>query len=404
MGKKVICYIQAYDCERTVEAAMRSVLEQTYDNWLCVVVSNGNKNTIQKPNWTYEVIKKFAAKDRRFIVLNRRKNCLRVYTWMMYHLGKCFPDSYICTLDADDEYENDFFERAVSFAEEYDLDIAACGTEILLKERAGAPEKALLGRRQVAENTVIREKDYTDQFVVYKPFFNELWGKLYRAELLVNTERSKAIYSKPEKLFISDTIFAMNLLSHSSAIGILSGTSHKFFQFEVRAASNGTFLLSKDLLRDNRGKFGLLPVYRTYKVFMSFLDSHGKVSDELYEYMQAVLFGWLNDFYTRVLLQVQDEKTLVNLISRMAQCEKFDELMFYRDGGKYDNLRNYGKREEFCKLLYYTLICQKGIRSRSVLGPGNFFCCFATERKIDRVAAKLKATVRELSELQERRE
>lgn len=398
MGKRVVCYIQAFDCERTVEAAMQSVLNQTYDNWLCVVLSNGNKNTAQEPNWTYDVIRKAAAKDRRFIVLNKRKNVVDMYKWMLYHLGRCFPDSYICVLDGDDEYKNDFFERAVSFGEENNLDIVACGTEIVLKERAGAEEKAVLGRRQVSENTVIKEKDYTDRFITYKPFFNELWGKLYRAELLAETEKGKAIYSPADNLFAVDMVFTINALTRSSAIGILSGTSHKYFQYEMRKASNGTVAANTADHKGAAKKTATLPVYNTYEVFMSFLSAHGKVSDELYEYMQAVLFGWFYEFYEKVLLQVQDERAFVNLTARLVFHPKFDEIMGYQDSGKYDNLRNYDRRREFCSLLYHTLLCQKGIRNRRVLWMDHLPCSPSTRREIDRTAAKLKDTIHVLSE------
>ena len=149
-------------------------------------------------------------------------------------------------------------------------------------------------------------------------------------------------------------------------------------------------------------KFASLPVYKTYERFLSFLNSHGTVSDELYEYMQAVLFGWFNDFYTRVLLQIQDERAFVNLVSHLVCSKKFHELMYYRDSGKYDNLRNYEKRKEFCELLHHALLCQKGVRNRRILGINNLPCSFATSREIDRVAVKLKATIQALSKLQEK--
>ena len=412
MGKKVICYIQAFDCELTVEAAMQSVLNQTYDNWLCVVLSNGNKNTIQEPNWTYDVIKKFAAKDRRFIVLNKRKNSIDMYPRMLFHLARCFPDSYVCSLDADDEYRSDYFERAVSLAEEYDLDIVACGTEIILKEQAGAPEKALLGRRQISESMVIKKKDYTNRFIAYKPFLNEIWGKLYRASLLAETEKGRDNYFKiGESLFVSDSLFVLDLLKRSSAIGILSGTSHKFFQFEIRKASNATNLTSVSNHRTAVKNFtkitkifksNLLPVYKTYNYFLSFLNSHGNISDELYEYMQAVLFGWFNDFYARVLLQLQSEQAFAKLVSHMVFYPKFDELMCYKDSGRYDNLRNYEKRKEYCKLLYHLSLCQKGVRNRLRREKDDQPCSFMTRREIDRVAAKLEATIETLANLQEK--
>mgnify|MGYP002800502680 CR=1 FL=1 len=144
MTKKIICYIQAFDCEKTIAATMQSILEQTYKNWICFVLSNGNENTVSAPNWSFDVIKNYAAIDSRFIVLNKRKNDLGMYMPMLYHLAQSFPDSYICSLDADDTYKNDFFERSIIFAEKNDLDIVACGTDIILKERTDSSTETLL--------------------------------------------------------------------------------------------------------------------------------------------------------------------------------------------------------------------------------------------------------------------
>ena len=423
MKKRVICFICAFDCELTVEAAMRSVQNQTYDNWLCVVLSNGNRNSAYEPNWTYDVIKKFAAKDRRFIVVNKRKNSIDMYPRMLFHLAKCYPDSYICSLDADDEYSSDFFERAVSLAEEHDLDVVACGTELILKERAGGDEKALLSRRQINENMIIRKEDYTNQFLAYKPFLNEIWGKLYRASLLAETEDRKDNYFKiGESLFVSDSLFVLDLLKRSSAIGILSGTSHKFYHFEIRKASNATNVSSVSNHRSVINRFTkftklfrlpklpkltklfkstLLPIYKTYNYFLSFLNTYGDISDELYEYMQAILFGWFNDFYARVLLQVQSEQAFAKLVSKLVFDPKFDELMCYKDSGKYNNLRDYKKRKEFCTLLYHLSLCQKGVRNNIVRKKDDQPCSLRTRRELDRVAAKLEATIETLSKLQE---
>ena len=179
MERKVICYIQAFDCEKTIEAAMQSILNQTYKNWICFVLSNGN----QAPNYSFDIIKAFAARDRRFVVLNKKYNLIDMYIPMLYHLAKCFPDSYICSLDADDEYKSDFFERAITLAEENHLDIVACGTEIVWKKRAGSRKETLISKRELKEDRIIKDEAFTSQFPIYKPFFNEMWGKLYHASL-----------------------------------------------------------------------------------------------------------------------------------------------------------------------------------------------------------------------------
>lgn len=410
MGKQVICYIQAFDCEDTIEAAMQSVLEQTYKNWRCFVLSNGNENTAKTPNRTFDVLKSFAEKDSRFVVLNKRKNNVYIYIPMLYALANRFQDRYICSLDADDAYQNDFFERGVAFAEAHDLDIVACGTEIILKEDAKSKDGVLVRKRAVDKNQIIKAQDFTRLFPMYKPFFNEMWGKIYRTELFGQQYNWNYAEKHFFRRFLPDTLFTIDNLSRSSAIGILSGVSHKFYQYRYRKADNATAIVNlisaTDWATAARNRYSL---YDTYGRVLQFLSAHGKVGSEVYEYMQAVLFGWFGDFYSRTLLPMHNDSQFAKWASSLVFHPKFDELMHYQDSGKYDNLRNYERRREFCELLYNTAVCQKAIRNSGfqfriganlVDRPGSL----VTQRKINRVVQKLENTMQVISEMQKRGE
>ena len=45
-------------------------------------------------------------------------------------------------------------------------------------------------RRQIEEDLVIPKDQFTSRFMTYKLFFNETWGKLYRAELFPSDRKS----------------------------------------------------------------------------------------------------------------------------------------------------------------------------------------------------------------------
>lgn len=399
MERRVICYIQAFDCEHTIGAAMQSVLNQTYNNWRCFVLSNGNGG-----NGTLDAIKNFAMRDNRFVVMNKRNNDLGRYFPMLYHLAKHFPDAYICTLDGDDVYQNDFFERAVTLAEGHELDIVACGTEITFKKNATVSEEALVARRASEENIIVNRKDFTQQFLIYKPFFNEVWGKLYRASLFDKKHDEKYARTKFRGRFLPDTLFTVDNLSRSRAIGILSGTSHKFYQYEQRSVHNGTAAVNVDEANRRRINF-LKPkftIYTTYAAIMSFLRSCGEVTDELYEYMQAVLFGWFGDFYARTLLPTTDEEKFVNHVYHLVFNRKFDEIMSYQDTGKYENLRGFTKRKEFCEQLINQLIGQLAIKNRTSFCGRSVYCDAGTRCKIEKIIKNLNDTVANISKYEVR--
>lgn len=405
MEKKVICYIQAFDCEHTIEAAMQSVLDQTYGNWLCFVLSNGNGG-----NGTFDVIKNFSLRDSRFIVLNKARNDVSIYIPMLYYLASRFPNSYICSLDADDVYQKNFFERAVTLAEEKQLDIVACGTEIVLKKNVEAEEEILLSRRALDEDLIVRKKDFTRQFCVYKPFFNEMWGKMYHSRLF--DARHNEAYARKRFFFhfLPDTLFTIDNLSRSHAIGILSGTAHKFYQFEQRPTSNATFMSNAYVANQQPKRYAnwktrqkqTFSVYATYQTIMAFLNAHGEIDRELYEYMQAVLFGWFGDFYARTLLLTTDEAKFVGHVEHLVFHPKFSKLMSYQDTGKYDNLRDFVKRKEFCERLKYQLIGQEAIKNRLLQGEDTY-CDAKTKQKIAEIIKKLDDVTDMISHKQQAR-
>ena len=411
MRKKVICFIQAFDCEKTIEATMRSVLEQTYPYWYCFVLSNGNRNALEAPNYSFDVIKNFAARDKRFVVLNKKYNSIDMYIPSLYHLAGMFPDDYICSLDADDIYENDFFERAVIFAEKEGLDIVACGTQIVLKKNEEAVEERLIGKREMEDDLIVRGEDFARKFIRYRSYFNEMWGKLYRASLF-SDERYDWKYAKKHFFgrFLPDTLFTFDNLSRCRALGILAGTSHKFYQFEQRKLSNATLAanaFAANHQRKGRSALGqFIPstnkfnVHDTYGMIMSFLRSHGRMDKETYEYMQAILFGWYGDYYARTLLPTSGEKALAEHTRRLVMHPKFDRLMRFRDSGKYDNLKGYKARKEFCVLLRNTLAYQPVIHNREKSGKINLACTPQTQYVLKQTIHKIDATIKVVESLQ----
>lgn len=209
-----------------------------------------------------------------------------MYFWMLGHLAASFLDTYICTLDADDEYDSAFFERGVAFAEEKRLDIVACGTEIILKKRAGEKEGTLLGRRQVEENLIVREDAFAEMFPTCKPFFNEMWRKLYRARLLCRKNYRQYVQERLLGRFLADTLLTIDCLDRSRSIGILRGTYHRFFQYEQRTASNATLISNANLAQQEvrRMQKSRFSVYGTHEQIMAFFRKHGEVDEALNEY------------------------------------------------------------------------------------------------------------------------
>lgn len=102
MGKKFSIIISAYNIETYIERAIKSVLEQTFENYELIIVNDCSKDK------TLEKIQNF--KDERIIVINNEKN---VGLGAVRNIGIAkAKGEYIVHLDGDDAlYENTTLEK-----------------------------------------------------------------------------------------------------------------------------------------------------------------------------------------------------------------------------------------------------------------------------------------------------
>lgn len=119
--------------------------------------------------------------------------------------------------------------------------------------------------------------------------------------------------------------------------------------------------------------------------------------------MQAVLFGWFNDYCNRTLLPIQNEKNFVFLAARLIDHPQFIELMTYRDSGKYQNLAGYRQRLEFCRHLRNALVAQQMVQNRMGLRRKGLPCTPTVRRQLAELISKLDDTAQRIIQLQEER-
>ena len=102
MGKKFSIIISAYNIETYIERAIKSVLEQTFENYELIIINDCSKDK------TLEKIQNF--KDERIIVINNEKN---VGLGAVRNIGIAKAQGeYIVHLDGDDAlYENTTLEK-----------------------------------------------------------------------------------------------------------------------------------------------------------------------------------------------------------------------------------------------------------------------------------------------------
>lgn len=106
-NEKVSIIMPAYNCEKFIAEAIRSVQAQTYTNWELIVVDDCSTDQ------TRTIIEKFAFEDKRIILLKNEKNSGAAAS--RNKAVESASGRYIAFLDSDDLWVNDKLEKQIGF-------------------------------------------------------------------------------------------------------------------------------------------------------------------------------------------------------------------------------------------------------------------------------------------------
>jgi len=105
MNELVSVIIPCYNQAKYLPEALQSILNQTCQNWECIIVNDGS------PDETEEVAKKWCVKDIRFHYLYQENGKLpKARNSGIQHAR----GDFILTLDSDDKFEPTFIEKALA--------------------------------------------------------------------------------------------------------------------------------------------------------------------------------------------------------------------------------------------------------------------------------------------------
>lgn len=189
---KLTVIMPAYNAEKYIEGSVRSVLDQSFSDLHLIVVSDGSTDA------TEEILRRIARSDARLEVLSVPNGGPAAARNRALEHADGSAD-YILFMDADDRLLPDAAEYALSGAR--DADIVIFGFSILSpdgSERSYSEKERRLTSANMGE--ALPE--------LYKAnLLNQVWGKLFRANLIFDNGISFADYRWGEdRLFIYDCI------------------------------------------------------------------------------------------------------------------------------------------------------------------------------------------------------
>lgn len=208
----------AYNAESTLRRTIESVLNQTYGDFQYLILDNGSNDA------TGDIIREYAQNDKRIVPyfnkVNRALNENPDFWEASHHIPE---GSYFCSLDADDWYEDIFFEEMLHFMESYNLDLGACGT-IFLDANTGA----VVGERVLRGNAILDSPDAYDKlFSVIHWNLRQSWGKLYSAKAAKRRYEIELPDWYP-KGYGGDTISVLAAAEGAERIGVYAKPLHNY--------------------------------------------------------------------------------------------------------------------------------------------------------------------------------
>jgi len=189
---KVAIIMPAYNAGEFIEASVRSILGQSCQELQLIVINDGSKDN------TGEILRRLAEEDSRLVTLSVENSGPAMARNRGLELVQ--PGTgYIMFADSDDELRSDAIEYALSRAE--DTDLVLMGFTIRNADGSKAdyfePEQLL------------SEEDMCEALGrLYKAnLLNQVWAKLFRAELLLESSIRFPDYRWGEdRLFIYDCL------------------------------------------------------------------------------------------------------------------------------------------------------------------------------------------------------
>ena len=186
---KVSIIMGIYNCEQTLDQAIKSILDQTYTNWELVMCDDGSKDN------TYNVAKKYKEKyNDKVILLNNQKN-----RGLNYTLNRCLKEAkgeYIARMDGDDISLPTRLEKEVEFLDNH-KEYAIVSTPMIFFDETGDWGRSYSIERPTKKDFIkhspvfchapcmVRRKAYIDVggYTVDKKMLRfedvNLWYKLY---------------------------------------------------------------------------------------------------------------------------------------------------------------------------------------------------------------------------------
>lgn len=121
---KISIVMPAYNCEKYIDRAIKSIISQTYENWELIITEDCSTDN------TFDIASKYESD--RIHIYKTEKNSGTVYTPRLIAFNHA-KGEYVINVDSDDYIESDYIQKCIQRIQETGAD-SCCGKMIMVDE------------------------------------------------------------------------------------------------------------------------------------------------------------------------------------------------------------------------------------------------------------------------------
>jgi len=190
---KVSIIVPAYNSEKYIERAIKSLIEQTYKDLEIIIVNDGSSDN------TGLIVEKLASYDSRIKLINQRNMGVSIArnTGLEFATG-----DFIGFIDSDDYAHKQMYEILIDNASKYEASIVECGFFSVKNDGE------ITGNYNFSPTIIDNPEESIKNFLLSKNSRAFPWNKLFRKEALKGIKFKKYNYSE-------DYLFNLHVLNNS---------------------------------------------------------------------------------------------------------------------------------------------------------------------------------------------
>jgi glycosyltransferase involved in cell wall biosynthesis len=183
--------IPVYNVSSFIEKCIKSLVDQSFKNFECIIVNDGTKDN------SIKLVEGIIKRDKRFKVFHQKNQG----QGMARNLGlKHAQGNYICFIDADDFVEPNYLEVMYREIEKQKADVVCCGFNIITKDKLSPHVVSLEASSNI--ESILHLLNGND--------WGSLFNRMFKSELIKDLRFKKGIGQ--DKPFIFE-LFVKNPIS-----------------------------------------------------------------------------------------------------------------------------------------------------------------------------------------------